>query len=66
MTLRERLQARIDSEQAEILRIKADAIENGKAAQQRIAVLQQAATVLDANPQIEGLLAGLHKMGIEL
>lgn len=66
MTLREKLQARIDSEQVEILRIKADAITNAQAAEGRIALLQRAAQVIDANPQIEGLIAGLHKIGIEI
>jgi hypothetical protein len=66
MTLVEQLGARVTAEQAEIARIKADALSNVAAAQQRIQTLQQAQTIITNNPQIEGLIDALHKMGIDI
>ena len=64
MTLRERLQAAIADQQAEIVRIKADAITNESAAKDRLALLQSALQAL--TPQNEALIEGLVKAGIKV
>jgi uncharacterized small protein (DUF1192 family) len=63
-SLKERLATRIAAEQAEIARIKADAITNTAEAQKRLAVLQQAADAL--TPQFEALLAALAAIGVKV
>jgi hypothetical protein len=64
MTLRDRLIERIKAEQAEVDRIKADAIANVRAAQERIAVLQATRDAL--TPDLESLIAKLAAIGVKV
>lgn len=62
--LKDRLASRLLAEQAELDRIKADAISNAKACQQRIAVLTQAAAAL--TPELETLIDALNGIGVKI
>lgn len=62
----ERLEQRIAQERAEIARIRKDAVTNEAAADARLAVLQQAADTLKAQPKLEGLIVALGSLGIKL
>lgn len=63
-TLRERLQARIDAEQAELERIKADALTNAQQSKDRLAVLTVALSAL--TPELETLIEKLSKIGVKV
>lgn len=63
-TLKERLQARIDAEHAELDRIKADALTNAKASNDRLALLTAALNAL--TPELETLIEKLAKIGVKV
>lgn len=63
-SLRERLQTRIAQEQAEVTRIKSDALANAQAANDRIALLKAALTML--TPEAEDVLTKLEKIGVKV
>jgi hypothetical protein len=64
MTLRDRLQARIDAEQAELERIRRDTVTNSNAAAARIALLTAARDAL--TPELETLIDKLSKIGVKV
>lgn len=65
-TFRERLAQRIVQERQEIARIQADAVKNRQAAEERLAVLEQAAEVLSAQPRLEALIVSLNALGVKV
>ncbi len=63
-TLLERLAQRITAEEAEIARIKADALADVKRAQERLTILRAAHDRLVAQPELETLIGQLAQVGI--
>jgi hypothetical protein len=63
MTLAERIQARIDAIDAEILRVQAQAVAQVNELKADKVTFQQALSVLTKAPEIEQLLPALQKLG---
>ena len=64
MTLLEKLQQRIDAEAAEIVRLTQEATANVAEARRRKGILEQVAAKVQAEPDLETLLALLSEAGI--